>query len=657
ALAFASCTKEDDDPPPPPPPVNAQPSLSITTPAVGQLGDVTLDYTLTDAESDSCTIAVEFSIDGGTNFSAATEGTGGDGTTALTSSPGGTAHTFVWDSVTDGVGTTAANTTVQIRITPSDAAAGTADTTGDFTVDNTGNTPPSVSVTTPAGTESGLVTISYTLTDPESQTCSISAEFSTDGGTNYGPATCFCGDGVSGLTSSPGGTAHMVIWNSFADGVATSAVNTTVRVRIIPCDTLPGTAGATGDFTVDNTAVSAGDTIGGLFPIQYDVTSPPWDDDYCEGIAADDAYMYLVGRQDWHIQKRRLDDGSLDTGFGTNGTITALPSGGQAGSIAIDSTYMYVAGRVMVQPSPHSSAWRIEKRLLTTGALETGFGTVGVVTTAGLGDVLPPRIVIDGSSMYLTGSEEVTLGTFDMQFRLEKRSLSDGSLQTAFGTNGVIANNFNANVENYFRAMPVGSSVYLVGFRDVDVNNLSTSGGEGVIEKRDATTGALDTGFGTNGVVLSDASAGIDVAAAIANDGTYLYVIVFSETGLGAGSFNWRIEKRNLSDGSLVTSTTAAGALLQGLNLEADIAVKGSFLFVGGRDGTTDYQWRVEKRALSDLSLDTGFASSGVYTSNPSASEDVPYSLLVTGGVLYVVGMDRVIANNDGQWRIEALYR
>ena len=34
-------------------------------------------------------------------FQTATEGTGGDGTTALAASPGGTAHSFVWNPVSD----------------------------------------------------------------------------------------------------------------------------------------------------------------------------------------------------------------------------------------------------------------------------------------------------------------------------------------------------------------------------------------------------------------------------------------------------------------------------------------------------------------------------------------------------------------------------
>ncbi|MHC5079622.1 MAG: hypothetical protein ACYTHN_11415, partial [Planctomycetota bacterium] len=443
-LVFPSCTKDDDDPPPPP--ANTPPSVAVTTPTAGQSGDVTISYVLTDGQGHNCTIAVEFSTDGGTNFSAATEGSGGDGTTSLTAGPAGISHTFAWDSVTDGVGTTTANATVQIRITPSDAAAGTPDTTGNFTVDNTTNTLPSVSVTTPSGTESGLVAISYTLTDAESHACSISIEYSVNGGVVYIPGTGFAGDGLSGLTSSAGGTAHTVLWNSFADGVATSASNATVRVRITPTDTLPGAPGATGNFTVDNTSIQSGSGLGAPWPIVID---PSAGSDGFSDMVSDGTYLYAVGSttpsdEEWRIEKRRLDDGSLVNGFGTAGVVSSDPSTNSeyAESITIDATHMYVVGTEWLQTGPDSNRWRVEKRSLADGSLDTNFGTGGIVTTPGLGDFGPEKALVSSNRLYIIGfSEAGTIGNQDYQLRIEKRLLTDGSLVTAFGNNGVLEDN------------------------------------------------------------------------------------------------------------------------------------------------------------------------------------------------------------------------
>ncbi len=64
---------------------------------------VTVPYTLCDAEGDTAwKIVPEYSLRGGGRWLAATAGAGGDGTTGLSASPAGEAHTFVWDSAADG---------------------------------------------------------------------------------------------------------------------------------------------------------------------------------------------------------------------------------------------------------------------------------------------------------------------------------------------------------------------------------------------------------------------------------------------------------------------------------------------------------------------------------------------------------------------------
>ncbi|MCK4692459.1 MAG: hypothetical protein KAT23_02450, partial [Anaerolineales bacterium] len=101
-------------------------------------------------------------------------------------------------------------------------------------------------------------------------------------------------------------------------------------------------------------------------------------------IANDSTYMYVVGAQgpdsnnlDWRIEKRRLDTGAYDTGFGTSGVVSGDAASRRADGIAIDATYMYVIGH-----RDSSYDWRIEKRTLATGAFDSGFGTSGVVSGA-----------------------------------------------------------------------------------------------------------------------------------------------------------------------------------------------------------------------------------------------------------------------------------
>jgi probable HAF family extracellular repeat protein len=233
-------------------PPNQIPSASVTTPSATQTGNVVISYSVVDAESENCTIAVEYSSDGGANWTAATAGSGGDGTTGLTSSPGGTSHSFVWSSASDIVN--AINSNVKIRITPKDSAQGVTGITGAFVVDNRViNQIPVASVTTPSGAQSGNVAISYSLADEESEICSIVVEYSTDGGSTWKAATADPNSqGTTGLTTSAGGTSHAFVWASASDIV--NAKNSNVKFRITPTDSAPGATGITGAFVVDNSA-------------------------------------------------------------------------------------------------------------------------------------------------------------------------------------------------------------------------------------------------------------------------------------------------------------------------------------------------------------------------------------------------------------------
>ena len=85
-------------------------------------GITTIGYTLTgstDATGGASVagIQVQYSVNGGP-WQVATAASGGDGTSGLTADVGGTANTFLWDSLHD-LGNTI-NPSVQVRITPSD---------------------------------------------------------------------------------------------------------------------------------------------------------------------------------------------------------------------------------------------------------------------------------------------------------------------------------------------------------------------------------------------------------------------------------------------------------------------------------------------------------------------------------------------------------
>ena len=150
-----------------------------------------------------------------------------------------------------------------------------------------GNSLPAATVTTPTGVQSGTLSIQFFLIDRQSDPIDIVPEFSVDGGATYSPADV----GIfvtTGLASSPGGVAHNLPWDSVADGVGLSAPITSVRIRISPFQaTIPGAAGETLDFTVDNIASNGRPTAlittpsceisGNAFPFDFTLIDPESD--------------------------------------------------------------------------------------------------------------------------------------------------------------------------------------------------------------------------------------------------------------------------------------------------------------------------------------------------------------------------------------------
>jgi hypothetical protein len=638
------------------------------------------------------------------------------------------------------VGTSTPNPQVRVRLTPADTVPGTGDVSGDFTVNNTGNNPVSASVAAPAGVQTGLVILNYTLTDLDGDPCSITAEYSDDGGSSWFAATSGPGGtGISGLVSSSGGTSHVFVWSAYADAVGMSTSNTTVRFRITPADTFSGIPDTTPNFTVDNTTRGPGIPIGGTqYPVQF---NPSNGEDRIGDMATDGRYLYVVGQDEnggdeqWIIQKRRLEDGALVTGFGTSGSVTSNPSTAQflnsdaPSAILLDSTHMVVAGfeetstttgltgtvtvsagspnvagtgtlflselqvddmviigteRHEVQSITdntnltlnynHSSgatnascfrinqdfAWRVEKRALSDGSLEGSFGTGGVVTTANIGPAGVLNIAMDGSSLYLAGVEELT-ATADMRGRIEKRSLSTGILDSGFGTGGILIQNLSTTLADGFLSVVFhNGDLYLSGGHSFNM----TAPGNAVafIEKRSATTGLLDGSWATGGVFSDDASTGNDLGMGLATDGTDLFWMTTTETAT-PNQMQWRLIKVNLGNPAVNLAVTVSATLSNFTGPpRGKVLIAGSYLYLCGTDGlNADTLWRIEKRALSDLSLNAAFGTSGVTLLNPSdgtggsGTNDECFSILHDSNVLFIGGYDETLSG-DEQWRIEALF-
>lgn len=143
-------------------------------------------------------------------------------------------------------------------------------------------------------------------------------------------------------------------------------------------------------------------------------------------------------------------------------------------------------------------------------------------------------IYVDATSTYIVGYDDLGAGT-NFEWRIEKRSITDGSL--------ILATTTNLSSSNDAAMAVVGDTnyLYIAGYESVVSGNT-----EWRIQKRNKSD--LSLAWSQSSGNLSNAQP--EDAAAIAIDATSTYVYIGGSDAL-SGAADWRLEKRNASDGSL----------------------------------------------------------------------------------------------------------
>ena len=390
-------------------------------------------------------------------------------------------------------------------------------------------------------------------------------------------------------------------------------------------------AGA-GRWRVEKRNVSDGSIV-------WTITSDPHStcNDISYAIAVDSTGIYVAGQANaagacgyyrWRVEKRSLTTGALITSFGTNGIVDGVASGSdarRATAIAVDSTGIYVAGYDAV---PGNYQWRIEKLNPTNGS------SIWVQTSNPSSQTAEYAyaIVVDSTGFYVAGSD-LSLGSSNAQWRVEKRNLTDGNLITSFGTNGVATSNPSSSSDVSYTITVDSTGFYVAGY-DSSPGNYQWR-----VEKRSLTDGSQIW------VQTSNPSSQNDLAYAIAVDSTGFYVAGSDKT-VGSSNLQWRVEKRSLITGVLIYGVTSNPS---STNDEAlAITVDSSAIYAAGYDNVPgNEQWRIEKRAkgMADTSapLISGVAAQNitfdsaaiVWNTDETANSQVDYGLTTSYGTTF----------------------
>jgi uncharacterized delta-60 repeat protein len=342
---------------------------------------------------------------------------------------------------------------------------------------------------------------------------------------------------------------------------------------------------------------------------------------------------------------RYNSDGSLDTSFGTAGLVdTAFPG------VATASAYglaLQADGSIVVVGSASSNLRNYQfavARYNSDGSLDTSFGTGGLVTTVfpGFSNAYAYSVAVqaDGHIVVVGGASTA----FTEGFALARYN-SDGSLDSSFGTGGLVTTAFPDISFAYARtvtAQPDGSLV-LAGAAQQVTSRFALA--------RYRSDGSLDTSFGTAGLVDTSFSGSDTYASSLAvrSDGR---LVVTGSYGRSVGGEKFALAQYN-RDGTLDSSFGSAGLVTTTYPGSDAFGATGALqpdgrLVVAGTTYTfssTAYQFALA-RYNSDGSLDTSFGTAGlVTTSTGDPTESASAVAIQADGRIVVAGITGTSSN------------
>lgn len=326
-------------------------------------------------------------------------------------------------------------------------------------------------------------------------------------------------------------------------------------------------------------------------------------------------------------------DGSLDTGFGTNGLATSDPgaSNDYLGSIAVQSDGRVVAAGNKFDAVAHADL--IVQRYTAAGALDNTFSGDGT-----------SELVFPGSNSYATGMVVQPDGRIvvcgeryvsSMWRSFLARFNSDGTSDAGFGT---VALDMTPTSEDNLRDITLQSDG-----RIVVCGRTSNAGSTYMAVARYNTDGAPDASFGDAGKLLLSIDVGDVWATSVRVDAEGRIVL--------AGVFDdyddyWVAAVRLMPDGALDTSFGTNGSTLVPFGAYDDTQPTLSLQFDGkvviGVHNSAALAPDVSViRLTADGDLDDTFGTGGIGTSNATSGSNGEYavrSLLLADGGIAVAG-------------------
>jgi uncharacterized delta-60 repeat protein len=350
--------------------------------------------------------------------------------------------------------------------------------------------------------------------------------------------------------------------------------------------------------------------------------------------------------------------GTLDTTFDGDGIATGPI--GDALSVAAQSD-----GKLVVVGHEHGteSTFKVA-RYDTDGSLDPGFGSGGVVTPfpSAVGSE-GQHVTIDGDGRILVAGAatiERTTGRGKKQtvtrvkMLAVARLLSNGDPDTTFGDGGETLVEVPESAGARARALALRSDgkIVVFGMAQVESDKPKGKAGRGIPTYNQAlvllrldSDGALDTTFGTGGIVVDNVTKDDEVAGinglALQSDNAIVTATMVRDVTSGDGYLDdAAILRRYDADGSLDTTFGAGGTTAIAGEIDMpSIAVDDLDRIVLGAGDIGGTGWI--RRYDADGVLDTSFATAGEYATGLAASNRIR--------AVVVLDDDRIVAGGEAE--------
>jgi uncharacterized delta-60 repeat protein len=326
-----------------------------------------------------------------------------------------------------------------------------------------------------------------------------------------------------------------------------------------------------------------------------------------------------------HVSLTRLNaDGTLDTSFGVSGVAVMPNATGR--TLNILSAALQSDGKVVAAGVAHDGSYGsqdfVVMRFNADGSADTTFGSNGItITDMGSDKDFGITVAIDGNNRIIVAGQHLISGaTYDFAVA---RYTSAGVLDTSFSSDGKAYVSITGTSTSTYTGMTVQSDnkIILVGI--AGFSGYSEFG----VARLD-TGGALDTTFGTGGMVTTDVGS---TAASKSNSTSDVQVdaagniLVTGSSGNANAGGGWDVAiVRYTSTGALDATFSGDGKLITaipGVDLSGGnnltVLPSGQLLVTGYVTtlGKTDQDF-LTLRYNSDGTLDTGFSGDGIEITN-----------------------------------------